>query len=188
MSQPHRLLIARLMVAAAVVLALMPKQGIAGSAAEIDAGADLALANLYDQSSEAKALAERAKGILVFPKIFKAGLIIGGQAGDGALRKNNKTAGYYNTVSVSYGLQVGVQWFGYAMYFMNDSALDYLDNSDGWEIGTGPSIVVVDKGAAGGVSTTSLKDDIYIFFFEQKGLMAGLGIQGTKISKITPDQ
>ena len=187
MSQPLRLLIAGLMVAAAVVLA-MPKQGIAGSAAEIDTGADQALADLYAQSSEAKALAERAKGILVFPKIIKAGLIIGGQAGNGALRKNNKTAGYYNTVSVSYGLQVGVQWFGYAMYFMNDAALDYLDNSDGWEIGTGPSIVVLDKGAAGGISTTSLKDDIYVFFFEQEGLMAGLGLQGTKITQITPEQ
>ena len=188
MSQPLRLLIAGMTVAAAVAFALMPRQSIAGSAAEIDAGADQALADLYAQSSEAKALAERAKGILVFPKIIKAGLIIGAQAGEGALRKNNKTAGYYNTVSVSYGLQAGIQWFGYAMYFMNDSALGYLDNSDGWEIGTGPSIVVIDKGAAGGVSTTSLKDDIYVFFFEQKGLMAGLGLQGTKITQITPDQ
>jgi lipid-binding SYLF domain-containing protein len=74
------------------------------------------------------------------------------------------------------------------MYFMNDTALKYLDESDGWEIGTGPSIVVVDEGAAGSATTTSLKDDIYVFFFEQKGLMAGLGLQGTKITKFTPDE
>ena len=188
MSPMFRSLFAIFVVTAFVFSAFVPATGFADSAAEIDSKVDQALADLYRQSSEAKMLAERAKGILVFPKIIKAGLIIGGQAGDGALRKNNKTAGYYNTISVSYGLQVGVQWFGYAMYFMNDAALDYLDNSDGWEIGTGPSIVLVDKGAAGGFSTTSLKDDVYVFFFEQKGLMAGLGLQGTKISKITPDQ
>jgi lipid-binding SYLF domain-containing protein len=182
-----RPLFATLIVTAVVFSAFVPRPGIAGSAAEIDRNADKALADLYSQSSEAKALAERAKGILVFPKIIKAGLIVGAQAGEGALRVNGKTAGYYNTVAVSYGLQAGVQWFGYAMYFMNDSALKYLDKSKGWEVGAGPSIVVVDKGLAGSATTTSLKDDIYVFFFEQKGLMAGLGLQGTKITKITPD-
>jgi lipid-binding SYLF domain-containing protein len=165
----------------------VPRPGHAGSAAEIDRDSTQALATLHSQSSEAKALAARAKGILVFPKIVKGGLIIGAQAGEGALRVGGKTAGYYNTVALSYGLQAGVQWFGYAMYFMNDSALKYLDESGGWEIGTGPSIVVVDTGAAGSATTTSLKEDIYVFFFEQKGLMAGLGLQGTKITKINPD-
>ena len=187
MTPPLRLPIAALIVIAAVTFALMPRPGIAGSAAEIDSGVDQALVELYTQSSEAKALAERASGVLIFPKIIKGGLIIGAQVGEGALRKNNKTVGYYNTVAISYGLQVGIQWFGYAMYFMNESALGYLDSSDGWEIGTGPSIVVVDKGAAGGFTSTTLKDDIYVFFFEQKGLMAGLGLQGTKISQITPE-
>ena len=187
MSRLVQLLSAALMVAVAAAFVLNPRPGIAGSAAEIDRDVDKAVAALKAQSSEAKALAERAKGILVFPKIIKGGLLVGAQYGEGALRKNGMTAGYYNTVAVSYGLQAGIQWFGYAMYFMNDSALGYLDKSDGWEIGTGPSIVVVDKGAAGGFSTTSLKDDIYVFFFEQEGLMAGLGLQGTKISKITPE-
>ena len=175
-------------VALFLIVGLLSKPGIAGSAAEIDGGVDRALADLHAQSTEAKALAERAVAVLVFPKILKGGLIIGMQAGEGALRKDNNTVGYYNTVAVSYGLQAGIQWFGYAMYFMNDSALGYLDSSDGWEIGTGPSIVVLDKGAAGGLTTTTLKDDIYVFFFEQKGLMAGLGLQGTKITRITPDE
>jgi lipid-binding SYLF domain-containing protein len=176
------------MVTASAALALTPRAATASSAAEIDRDATQALATLHSQSSEAKALAARAKGVLVFPKIVKAGLIIGAQGGEGALRVNEKTAGYYNTVAVSYGLQAGVQWFGYAMYFMNDTALKYLDESDGWEVGTGPSIVVWDEGAAGSATTTSLSEDIYVFFFEQKGLMAGLGIQGTKITKITPDK
>ncbi|MDH3911131.1 MAG: YSC84-related protein [Rhodospirillales bacterium] len=187
MSPMHRPLSATLLAAAVVFSAFVPRPGLAGSAAEIDRDSTQALATLESHSSEAKALAARAKGILVFPKIIKGGLIIGAQAGEGALRVNGKTAGYYNTVALSYGLQAGVQWFGYAMYFMNDPALKYLDKSDGWEIGTGPSIVVIDKGAAGGFTTTSAKDDIYVFFFEQEGLMAGLGLQGTKITKIKPD-
>ena len=176
------------MVASVVFSAFVPRPVLAGSATEIDRDATEALTTLHSQSSEAKALAARAKGVLVFPKIIKGGFIIGAQGGEGALRVNGKTAGYYSTVAVSYGLQAGVQWFGYAMYFMNDTALKYLDESDGWEVGTGPSIVVWDEGAAGSATTTSLSEDIYVFFFEQKGLMAGLGIQGTKITKITPDK
>ena len=186
MSPLIRLSIAALLVTA-VVFTFMPKPGVAGTAAEIDGTVAKAIADLHSQSAEAKALAERAKGILVFPNIIKGGLIIGAQAGEGALRKADQTTGYYRTVAVSYGLQAGVQSFGYAMYFMNDEALGYLDKSDGWEIGAGPSIVVMEQGAAGSLTTTSAKDDIYVFFFEQKGLMAGLGLQGTKISQYKPD-
>lgn len=162
--------------------------GLAGTAAEIDGEVDKALVHLFNHSAEAKALSARAKGTLVFPKIIKGGLIVGAQAGEGALRVGDKTAGYYNSVAVSYGLQAGVQWFGYALLFMNDEALGYLDRSGGWEIGVGPSIVVVDTGAAGSLTTTTGKADIYAFFFEQKGLMAGLGLQGTKITKIEPEE
>ncbi len=132
----------------------------------------------------AKDFAKKAKGILVFPSIVKGGFIIGGQYGEGALRKGGKTVGYYNSVAGSYGLQLGLQKFGYALFFMTDSALGYLDKSDGWEIGVGPSIVIVDEGLAKSMTTTTAKDDIYAFFFNQKGLMAGLGLQGSKITKI----
>lgn len=162
--------------------------GRAGTAAEIDYNVDKSLADLYAKSPEARALAKRAKGILLFPKILKGGFIVGAQAGEGALRQNGKTTGYYSSVAVSYGLQAGIQWFGYAMFFMNDSALGYLDKSGGWEIGTGPSIVILDKGKAASLSTTTAKEDIYAFFFEQKGLMAGIGLQGTKITRIIPDK
>ena len=187
MSPPLRNFISVLAIAAAAVFVLIPRSSIAGTATEIDRDVDKALARLYGQKSEAKNLGETSKGILVFPKIIKGGVLVGVQGGEGALRVNGKTAGYFGTVSLSYGLQLGVQWFGYAMFFRTDEALGYLDRSDGWEIGSGPSIVIVDEGLAGGLTTTTLKDDIYVFFFDQKGLMAGLGLQGTKISKITPE-
>ena len=109
---------------------------------------------------------------------------MGGQYGEGALIKDGKVAGYYNTVSASYGLQAGIQKYGYALFLMSDSMLGYLDKSGGWELGMAPNIVVVDVGAAAGISTTTAQSDAYAFFFDQKGLMAGLGLQGTKITKI----
>jgi lipid-binding SYLF domain-containing protein len=157
---------------------------IAASAAEIERGVNSALKNLYNKYPAAKELAKDAKGILVFPDIVKGGFIVGGLFGEGALRKGSETVAYYNTVAASYGLQAGLQQYGYALIFMTDSALRYLDKSDGWEIGVGPSIVVVDAGMAKSLSTTTAKGDIYAFFFSQKGLMAGLGLQGTKITKI----
>jgi lipid-binding SYLF domain-containing protein len=157
---------------------------IAASGAELDREVDSALTTLFAKSESAKVLAEKAKAILVFPSITKAGFIVGGQYGQGALRENGKTVGYYSSVAASYGLQAGIQKFGYALFFMTDSARQYLDRSDGWEIGAGPSIVVVDVGAAGSFTTTTAKSDVYAFFFSQKGLMAGIGLQGTKITRI----
>jgi lipid-binding SYLF domain-containing protein len=156
----------------------------AASGAEIDRDAKTALKKLYAQSPAAKALGQKAKGILVFPGIAKGGFLVGGQYGEGALLKGGKTAGYYNTVQVSYGLQIGVQKYGYALFLMTDSAMNWINKSDGWEIGVGPSIVVVDAGAASSATTTTLQSEIYAFFFDQKGLMGGLGLQGTKITKI----
>ena len=161
-----------------------PNPARAASAAELNRDAKNALQKLYKKSSSAKALGEKAMAILVFPDITKGGFLVGGQYGEGALMKEGKAIAYYNTVAVSYGLQVGVQKYGYALFFMTASAREYLDRSDGWELGTGPSIVILDEGAAGGISTTTAKSDVYAFFFDQKGLMAGLGLQGTKITKM----
>jgi lipid-binding SYLF domain-containing protein len=163
---------------------LHPAAVQAATAAEILRGANAALTKLYANTPKAKELAAKATGILVFPGVVKAGFLVGGLFGEGVLLKGGKAVAYYNTVAASYGLQAGVQKYGYAMFLMNDAALQYLDKSDGWELGTGPSIVVVDKGAAGGLSTTNIRDDVYAFIFDQKGLMAGLGLQGTKITKI----
>ena len=168
--------------AAAILIASNSAQ--AASAAEIDRDVDSALLKLYEKTPAAKELAKVAKGILVFPSIVKGGFIVGGQYGEGALRIEGKTAGYYNTGAASFGLQAGAQTFGYALFFITDKALAYLQSSEGWEIGVGPSIVIVDAGIAGSLTTTTAKSDIYAFFFDQKGLMAGMGIQGSKITKI----
>jgi len=179
-----RLTTVLLVLAFAAFTLLTPNPARAASAAEINRDAKKVLEKLYKKSSAAKALGEKAKAILVFPSITKGGFLVGGQYGEGALMKEGKTIAYYDTLSVSYGLQAGVQRYGYALFFMTDSAREYLDRSDGWELGTGPSIVIVDEGVAGGLSTTTARSDVYAFIFSQKGLMAGLGLQGTKITKI----
>jgi len=161
-----------------------PNLAKAASAAEIERDAKKALEDLYAKSPSAKTLGEKAIGILVFPGIVKGGFIVGGQYGEGALIKDGTTVAYYNSVAASYGLQAGLQKFGYALFFMTEPALKWLDKSDGWEIGVGPSIVVVDVGAATSITSTTAQSDIYAFFFDQKGLMAGLGLQGTKITKL----
>jgi lipid-binding SYLF domain-containing protein len=161
---------------------------MAGSAAEIDRDVDYALQSLLESNPAAKKLASKARGILVFPSIVKAGFMVGAQYGrGGALRVRGRTAGYYNSVAASYGFQAGVQSFGYALFFMNDAAMSYLNRSEGWEIGVGPSIVIVDAGKAKTLTTTTAKDNIYAFIFDQKGLMAGMGLQGSKITRIYPE-
>jgi lipid-binding SYLF domain-containing protein len=160
----------------------------AASASDIDRAATVALKNLYASTPGAKDLGDKAKGILIFSSIIKGGFIIGGQYGDGALRQGDKTVGYYRSVAASYGLQAGVQSFGYVLMFMDDASLAYLHKSEGWEIGTGPSVVIVDKGMGKSMTSTTLKSGVYAFIFGQKGLMAGIGLQGSKITKITPDK
>jgi lipid-binding SYLF domain-containing protein len=171
----------------ALVLALtVPLTGPAraGSPAEIDRDVNAALANMYDSVPGTREMTKQAKGVLVFPSILKAGFLFGAQYGEGALRRQGRTAGYYNTVAASYGFQAGIQSFGYALFFMTDSALQYLETSGGFELGTGPSLVILDEGAARAFTSTTLQKDMYAVFFNQRGLMGGVGIQGTKISRI----
>jgi lipid-binding SYLF domain-containing protein len=163
---------------------ISPNPARAATAAEINRDAQSALEKLYAKSPAARTLGEKAKGILVFSGITKGGFMVGGQYGEGGLLKGGQVTGYYNTVQISYGLQAGIQKYGYALFLMSDSALKWIDKSDGWEIGTGPSIVVMDAGAAGALTTTTAQSEIYAFFFDQKGLMGGLGLQGTKITKM----
>ena len=171
----------------ALVRSMSPRLAVAATAAEIDRDVNSALHELYATTPKAKELSQVAKGILVFPNVLKAGFLFGAQYGAGALRKGGKTVGYYNTVEASYGLQAGAQAFGYALFFMNDAALEYFEDSAGFEIGSGPTVVVVDEGMAKSLSTSTIKDDIYAFIFSQQGLMAGIGLRGSKITTIKPD-
>lgn len=165
-------------------LALAAGPAHAGSAAEIDRDVDAALTYMFASVQGSRELGARAKGILVFPSIVKAGFLFGAQYGEGALRERGKTTGYYSSAAASYGLQAGVQAFGYALFFMSDSAINYLNSSGGFELGVGPSIVVLDTGTARALTTTTMQHDIYAVFFDQRGLMAGMGLQGSKISRM----
>jgi lipid-binding SYLF domain-containing protein len=173
---------ALLLVTIAVLVAVAGAE--AASPQGLDPDVDAALNALFRTAPIAKTLAASAKGILVFPKIAKAGFLVGAQYGDGQLIMGGQRAGYYNIAAASYGFQAGVQSFAYAMFFMTDSALNYLQNSAGFEVGVGPSIVVMDTGKAKSLTTTTGREDVYAFVYGQKGLMAGAGLQGSKISKI----
>jgi len=167
--------------------ALIPVVALAASASAIDRSVIQSLSTLYKNTPGAKALADKAVAVLVFPSIVKGGFIIAGQFGDGALRKNGKTVAYYRSLAASYGFQAGIQAFGYVLFFMDDASLQYLNNTDGWELGTGPSLVVLDAGFGKVLSTTTLQSGVYAFIFDQRGLMGGIGIQGSKITKINPN-
>ncbi len=184
MQAKHRVLAA---VIATALVGLHAEGARAASAEEIQAGASAALENLYASTPGARALAEKAKAVLVFPEIVKGGFIVAGQYGDGVLRKGGKTDGFYRSVAASYGFQAGIQTFGYALFFMDEESLRYLSESKGWELGVGPSIVIVDAGMGKNLSTTTLQKGVYAFIFNQEGLMAGIGIQGTKITRFQPN-
>ena len=154
----------------------------------LEASAKASYSELLAGNDAAKLLAEDAVGALVFPKILKAGLTFGGQYGEGVLLKGDEALSYHNSVSASFGLQAGVQTFGYALIFTNEKALNYVRESTGWEIGLGPSLVIADRGIGKSLTSTTVRADIYAFVFDQKGLMAGSGLQGTKISPIFRDK
>ncbi|HCX67255.1 lipid-binding SYLF domain-containing protein [Parvibaculum sp.] len=156
----------------------------AATAEDLNKEAELALDKLYRTNSVAKEISEKAEAILVFPSIVKAGLVFGGAYGEGVLMEDGVPKDYYNSVTGSWGLQAGAQSYGYAVFLMNDKAVDYLKESHGWEVGVGPTVVVVDEGVAKNLSTSTLKEDAYAFIFDQEGLMAGVSIEGTKISQI----
>jgi len=166
-----------------VVIALAPAVALAADRAALERDARAALQKLTATVPAAKSLSGSATAVLVFPKITKAGLGIGAQYGDGVLFRGGKVAGFYNTKGASYGLQAGAQQFGYAMFLMNEKAVGALGANDGFEVGVGPSVVVMDEGMGKTMTTTTVKDDIYAFVFSQKG-MGGVGLQGNKITRL----
>jgi lipid-binding SYLF domain-containing protein len=170
--------------AAMPIAALTAGQAAAATAQDLNKDADQALETLYRTNPVAQSVSKQAKAMLVFPSIVKAGLVFGGAYGEGVLKRGNQVVDYYNSFSGSWGLQAGVQSYGYAVFLMNDKAIDYINKTQGWEIGVGPTVVIVNEGVAKNLSSTTLKDDAYAFIFDQKGLMAGVSIEGTKISRI----
>lgn len=172
------------LAASGLLLGTLESNAVAATAEDLDKDAAQALQTLYKSRPVAEVVAKKAKAILVFPKILKAGLVFGGSYGEGVLMKGARVTEYYNSVSASWGLQAGAESYAYAVFLMSDKAVNYLEKSKGWEFGVGPSVVVVNEGVAKNLSTTTLKDDAYAFISDQQGLMASLSIEGTKISRI----
>ena len=156
----------------------------AASAAEIDADVTATLEKFYAQTPGAKKLVQDAKGALVFPAVFKAGIGLGGEYGEGALRIKGKTADYYSTAAASLGLQLGVQKKSIVVLFMDQVALDAFRASSGWKAGVDASIAVVKVGADGAMDTSEVNKPILGFVFGQAGLMYNLSLEGAKFSKL----
>ncbi|MES1198587.1 MAG: lipid-binding SYLF domain-containing protein [Pseudomonadota bacterium] len=177
-----------LLLASAAVISVVPI-GVASSASaataeDLDHDAQQALHHLYEINPTAETLSHSARAVLVFPNIVKAGLVFGGSYGEGELLRSSAVDGYYNSVAGSWGLQAGAQSYGYVVFLMSNKAVRAIHNAHGWEVGVGPTVVVVDEGVARNLSTSTLRDDAYAFIFSQQGLMAGVSIEGTKISRI----
>jgi lipid-binding SYLF domain-containing protein len=170
-------------VAAFAVLAVA-STAQAASPEDINRSSNEALQRLYDANPAAQAISEHARAILIFPSIVKAGLVVGGAYGEGELKQGPDVDGYYNSVTGSVGFQAGAQSYGYVVFLMNKDAVKYVHRTEGWEVGVGPTVVIVDAGLAKNLSTSTLKDDAYAFIFDQKGLMAGVSLEGTKITRI----
>jgi lipid-binding SYLF domain-containing protein len=172
--------------ATSIVLLGAERAFAASDAAQIQRDSAQALHRLYAEDRRAAVLGQKAVGILVFPKIVKGGFIFGAEGGKGVLTVHGRVRGYYTIGAASFGLQAGVQWFGYVLFFMNEQALTYLDKSDGWAVGSDPNVVVIDKGAGANISSTTLSQQVVAMPFNQNGLMAGLALQGSKITTYNP--
>lgn len=157
---------------------------VAATAKEIDASVDVALEKFEKEVGGAKQFLESAKGLLVFPNVIKAGIGFGGEYGEGALRINGKSVAYYNTIAGSFGFQLGAQAKTVVIVFLEQSALDAFQKSEGWKVGVDGSVAVVTLGAGTSLDTSKLDQPIVGFILDQKGLMYNLTLEGSKFTKI----
>ena len=171
---------------APAMLTASPRSAEASTRAEIDGEVINALRTLRAQANTSLLFA-RAKSVLIFPRIISGGFIVGGQYGQGALIAGERMLGYYNIAGASFGFTIGAQVAGLAMFFMTDEARAALDATNGWEIGTGPTVVALDQGLQVNITSTTLTETVYAISFSQQGLMASLAINGSKITRIQPE-
>jgi lipid-binding SYLF domain-containing protein len=173
-----------LATAATLALGTSASQAFAATAEDLDKDSAQTLQALYKVNPSAEFVSKKAKAILVFPRVVKAGLVFGGSYGEGVLMRGTRVTEYFNTVSASWGWQAGAESYAYVVFLMSDKAINYLAESKGWEFGVGPTVVAVNEGLAKNLSTSTLKEDAYAFVTDQQGLMASLSLEGTKISRI----
>jgi lipid-binding SYLF domain-containing protein len=168
-----------------IIIGLMPfSVSHAATAKEIDVSVDVAIARFTKEVKGAKEFLHAAKGVLIIPRVIQAGLIIGGEYGEGALRIGGKTVGYYNIAAGSFGYQIGAQEKDIILVFMDEAALKKFRSSDNWQAGVDGTVALGKIGAEGSIDTTKIKQPIVGFVFGQKGLMAGASIEGSKFTKL----
>ncbi len=167
---------------------LLPGGAHAATAREIDVSVNVALERFTKEIKGSKELLAIAKGVLVFPSVYKAGLVVGGEYGEGALRIGGKTVDYYNTVAGSFGLQIGAQSKTIIIVFIQQEALDKFRKSEGWKAGVDGSVALISVGVGGALDTENIKDPIVGFAFGQKGLMANLTFEGAKITRVNVEK
>ncbi len=185
MRERPRLLVPCVALAALLGLVVVtPTAARAATAREIDVGVDVALERFRSEIKGGGAFLEAAEGVLVFPKVVKAGFGIGGEYGEGALRVGGKTVDYYSTAAASIGFQLGAQVKTVILVFLDRGALDDFRRSAGWELGVDGSVALVTVGAGGSIDTTNIRDPIVGFVFGQKGLMYNLTLEGSKFTRI----
>lgn len=174
----------RFIVILSLIATLLSPTAWAASKEEIDAYVDEALSAFYQHSPAGKKLAQKAKGILVFPKVYKAGFGIGGEYGEGKLIAGGGTQGYYSVSAASVGFQLGVQQKSQILLFMTDEALSNFTNSEGWDAGVDGSVAIASLGAGGEIDTKTAREPVIAFIFSNKGLMYNLTLEGSKITQI----
>lgn len=150
----------------------------------IDASVDATLSRMYSTVKGSRELVAKSRGVLVFPEVIQAGFIVGGQSGNGALRVGGSTVGYYNTSSLSVGLQAGAQSKAIVFLFMTQQALDEFRGSDGWAAGAGASVALVKMGANGAVDSNTATAPVEVLVLTNAGLMGDLSVNGTKVTKL----
>ncbi len=175
-------------IAAAALLTISLSAGhtLAATSAEIQSGVNAAIKRCQAEVAGCKTLYGKAKGVLVFPEVTKAGVGVGGSYGTGALRVGGKTVGYYSTTSASIGLQLGAEQHAEVIMFLTDDALAAFRKSSGWQVGGDASVAVIDEGTTKDIDTLSSKNPVVAFVFGEKGLMGSLSLEGAKISPYTP--
>ena len=182
----HRRAVLGLAAGGVVGALIAPRPAAAAEAAEIEARVDRAIEEMYATVPGSQELHERSVALLMMPKIVKGGLVIGGAYGEGALRENGATTGYYSVAQASLGFQIGLQSTKQALFFMTDSALTKFKTSRGWEIGADAEVTFPGNGLAAALNTTTSTSPIIGIVFGQDGLLAGASLEGAKYSAITP--
>jgi lipid-binding SYLF domain-containing protein len=177
-------MIRRYFLIAAILMVFTPALSWAKTGAEIDQEVTQTIQRLRKEQPEAVELIDAAKGMLVFPKVYGAGFVVGGEYGEGALRVGTTTARYYSTSGVSIGFQAGAEARSIVLLFMTEAELEKFQKSEGWQVGVDGRVTIIDTGAGKKINTRNVEAPVIGFVFGNQGLMAGISLEGSKFNPI----